>query len=213
MKFDCTTLVLDLDGTISDPSVGITRCFNHALQIHGFPEVAEDVIAREIGPPLDESFMKLAIGIVPSEVGQLISTYRERYSDTGFSENTMYADMPATLVRLRESGINLGVCTSKRRDFAEKILALFGLAEHFSFVSGGDVGITKGCQLAQLKNTQTIDDKAVMVGDRAVDIKAAKENGLRSVGVLWGFGDYAELSAASPSYIVEKVSELATIVI
>lgn len=213
MKLDCSTLVLDLDGTISDPSLGITRCFNHALQFHGFPEVADDVIAREIGPPLDESFLKLAVGIAPTDVGPLISTYRERYSDTGFSENTMYADIPVTLMRLREAGINLGVCTSKRQDFAEKILALFGLAEHFSFVSGGDVGITKGSQLAQLINAQTIDNKAVMVGDRAVDIKAAQVNSLRSVGVLWGFGDYAELSAASPSCIIEKVSELATIVI
>lgn len=213
MKFDCTTLVLDLDGTISDPSLGIARCFNHALQSHGFPEVADDAIAREIGPPLDETFLKLAAGIAPSDVNSLITTYRERYSDTGFSENTMYADIPATLVRLREAGINLGVCTSKRRDFAEKILTLFGLIEYFSFVSGGDVGITKGYQLAQLINAQTIDDKAVMVGDRAVDIKAAQENGLHSVGVLWGFGDYAELSAASPSCILEKVSELTTIVI
>lgn len=212
MKFDCTTIVLDLDGTISDPSLGITRCFNHALKRHGFPVVADDVIAREIGPPLDETFIKLAPGITRADVKRLIATYRERYAEAGFAENTLYAGIPSTLAQLRDAGINLGVCTAKRRDFAEKILALFGLLEYFSFVSGGDVGITKGSQLAQLLSAQAIDDKAVMVGDRAIDIEAARENGLHSVGVLWGFGDYAELFAASPSCIVEKVAELATIV-
>jgi len=80
MKFKCTTVVLDLDGTISDPSLGITRCFNHALQNHGFPVVSDSLIAKEIGPPLDETFMKLAPGIHASDVGPLVFTYRERYS-------------------------------------------------------------------------------------------------------------------------------------
>ncbi|MGI9295157.1 MAG: HAD family hydrolase [Pseudomonadales bacterium] len=213
MKFDCSTIVFDLDGTISDPSLGITNCFNHALESHGFPLVPANVVAREIGPPLDETFLKLASSIVPSDVERLIATYRERYAETGFSENTMYPGIPSTLAHLRDAGINLGVCTSKRRDFAEKILTLFGLDGYFSFVSGGDVGITKGFQLAQLVDSQTIDDRAVMVGDRAVDIKAAQENGLHSVGVLWGFGDYAELSAASPTCVLKNVSELAAIVI
>lgn len=213
MQIDCSTIVLDLDGTISDPSLGITRCFNHALQSHGFTDVTEDVIAREIGPPLDETFLKLAAGISATDVKPLIATYRERYGKLGFSENTVYPDMPSTLAQLRDAGITLGVCTSKRRDFAEKILALFGLSEYFSFVSGGDIGIEKGSQLAELINAHAIDDKAVMVGDRAVDIRAAQQNGLRSVGVLWGFGDYAELSAAAPSCILDNVSELTTLVI
>ncbi|ROR98002.1 phosphoglycolate phosphatase [Sinobacterium caligoides] len=208
MQFKCTTLVLDLDGTISDPSLGITRCFNHALQSHGFPAVSESAIAKEIGPPLDETFFKLAPGINASSVGQFIATYRDRYSDIGYSENTLYDGIPAALNRLKSADITLGVCTSKRRDFAEKILSLFGLSEYFSFINGGDVGITKKSQLAGLLNSKIIDNDAVMVGDRYVDIKSAHGNGLRSVGVLWGFGDYAELSEASPLCILEKVEEL-----
>ena len=208
MKFECSTLVLDLDGTISDPSLGVTRCFNHALQYHGFPSVPCSAIEREIGPPLDETFIKLAPGINSSGVGELISTYRERYSDIGSSENTLYADIPAALDQLKNSEIALGVCTSKRSDFAERILSLFGLLEYFRFVDGGDVGITKESQLSGLLKTKTIDNGAIMVGDRSVDIKSAQGNGLRSIGVLWGFGDYVELSEASPSHILEKVEEL-----
>lgn len=213
MKFDCTTLVLDLDGTISDPSLGISRCFNHALQTHGFPPVSEAAIAKQIGPPLDDAFMKLAPGINSSGVGELISTYRERYSDTGYAENTLYAGIPAALDQLKHAEITLGVCTSKRKDFAERILSLFGLSDYFCFVDGGDVGISKQSQLAGLLNAEIIDKAAIMVGDRSVDIESAQGNGLRSIGVLWGFGDYAELSEASPSYILEHVEELPGIVI
>lgn len=208
MKLGCTTLVLDLDGTISDPSLGITRCFNHALKSHGHPTLSENIIAREIGPPLDETFLKLAPGINASDVTSLVSVYRERYSDIGYSENTVYPEMPLALDKLKDSGLSLGVCTSKRRDFAERILSLFGLIEYFDFVNGGDIGITKGSQLAGLLDSGAIDKLAIMVGDRSIDIESAKENGLRSIGVLWGFGDYEELSEASPLCILKKVVEL-----
>lgn len=208
MKLGCTTLVLDLDGTISDPSLGITRCFNHALKSHGHPTLSENIIAKEIGPPLDETFLKLAPGINASDLTSLVSVYRERYSEIGYSENTVYPEIPLALDKLKDSGLRLGVCTSKRRDFAERILSLFGLIEYFDFVNGGDIGITKGSQLAGLLDSGAIDKLAIMVGDRSIDIESAKENGLRSIGVLWGFGDYEELSEASPLCILKKVVEL-----
>lgn len=213
MKFDCTTLVLDLDGTISDPSLGITRCFNHALKSHGFSMLSNSAIVKEIGPPLDETFIKLAPGISTSDVTSLVSTYRDRYSDIGFSENTVYPKIPLVLEQLKNSDLRLGVCTSKRRDFAEKILSLFSLSDYFDFVNGGDIGVTKGSQLAGLIDSRIIDNQAIMVGDRSIDIESAKENGLRSIGVLWGFGDYKELSEASPSCILKKVTELPDVVI
>jgi phosphoglycolate phosphatase len=212
VKLKCTALILDLDGTISDPSVGITRCFNHALQSHGFATVSDSIIAREIGPPLDETFFKLAPGISASDIDPLVSTYRERYSDLGYAENTLYPDIPSVLDQLRNSGLKLGVCTSKRQDFAERILTLFGIMKYFSFVDGGDIGVTKGAQLRGLIKSGMIDDQAIMVGDRSIDIISAQENGLRSIGVLWGFGDYAELADASPTCILEKVLELPGIV-
>ena len=213
MKFDCTTLVLDLDGTISDPSLGIARCFNHALKSHGFSMLSNSAIAKEIGPPLDETFIKLAPGISASDVTSLVSTYRDRYSDIGFSENTVYPKIPLVLEKLKNSDLRLGVCTSKHRDFAEKILSLFGLSDYFDFVDGGDIGVTKGSQLAGLIDSLVIDNQAIMVGDRSIDIESAKENGLRSIGVLWGFGDYKELSEASPSCILKKVTELPDVLI
>ena len=212
MKLKCTTVVFDLDGTISDPSLGIINCVNYALEYHGFPPASDRVIEKQIGPPLDETFLKLAPGSGPADITSLVKKYRERYADSGYAENTVYQGMPAVLEQIRSSGLNLGVCTSKRRDFAEKILVLFGLENYCSFISGGDIGITKQSQLASLIESGAIDSEAIMVGDRAIDMKSAQGNGLRSIGVLWGFGDYPELSTAGPSCILDKVEELANVV-
>ena len=212
IKLSCSTLVLDLDGTISDPSLGIGRCFNHALEQHGFATVSDSAIRRQIGPPLDEGFMELTGSFDPALITQLVVTYRERYSEVGFSENTLYPAIPEALERIKAGGTRLGVCTSKRADFARKILSLFNLLDYFDFVDGGDVGITKQSQLAGLLSSGAIDEQAIMVGDRAIDITSATGNGLRSIGVLWGFGDHEELSQASPSAILSEIGALADVI-
>jgi phosphoglycolate phosphatase len=102
----------------------------------------------------------------------------------------------------------MGVCTSKRKDFAEKILAMFGVLSHFRFVDGGDIGIKKRAQLASRLQSTALDHAAVMIGDREGDISSAKANGLRSVGVLWGFGSQAELRGAGADVILSSTNEL-----
>jgi len=197
-------LIFDLDGTISDPSLGIFRCINHALSTHGFSEVDTDSVAAQIGPPLDKIFRTFQPQAEPALISSLISAYRQRYAESGYAENELYAGIPDVLRSLTDRGLRLGVCTSKRRDFAEQILEMFGLISHFSFVDGGEIGIGKHQQLADLLNTGTIDRSAVMIGDRDVDILAAKANGLRSVGVLWGFGDHGELSGAGADIVIRE---------
>ena len=102
----------------------------------------------------------------------------------------------------------MGVCTSKRGDFATRILEMFGLRELFSFASGGDIGVTKAQQLQTLVDTGTIDLSAIMIGDRAVDVHAAKANRLVSCGVLCGFGSREELAEAQPEYLIANPVEL-----
>jgi len=208
MELSCSTLILDLDGTISDPSLGICRSFNHALQTFGFATHADSVIANEIGPPLDVSFKKLVPGLDEQLIPALVAAYRQRYADVGYAENTLYPQIPLALEKLSAGGIQLAVCTSKRVDFAIKILSMFELLDYFVFIDGGDIGISKGQQLASLLTQQQIDSQAIMVGDRDVDILAAQQNALRSIGVLWGFGGYQELAEAKADYILASVCEL-----
>jgi phosphoglycolate phosphatase len=153
-------------------------------------------------------FRKFAPGVSDADVAKLVATYRERYSAIGYAENKLYPEVVSTISSLSRAGIRLGVCTSKRRDFAVRILDLFEIARFFAFVDGGEIGVAKASQLEGLKNCGEIDEHAIMVGDRAVDLSAASSNQLRSIGVLWGFGDRAELEQESPWQIISQPRDL-----
>ena len=200
--------IFDLDGTISNPAVGIGRSLNYALQHYGYPPIQESEVPKFIGPPLDETFESIARSSSSEHIAALVSKYRERYADIGYSENVIYPGIREALGTLDAAGIPLGVCTSKRADFADSILRLFGIRHHFQFLSGGDIGIRKTSQLASLLSDGVIATSSTMIGDRATDIIAAKANELNSVGVLWGHGSLAELQGASADALFEFPHEL-----
>ena len=204
-------LVFDLDGTISDPVVGIGRSINYALAAFGYETVPEADISHHVGPPLEQAFHRLAPGAADDVIVNLVAKYRERYGDVGYSENVVYGGIPEALASLASLGVTMGVCTSKRVDFAERILSMFGLRDYFAFVSGGDIGIPKSRQLRTLLVDGAIDEHAVMIGDRAVDVTAARSNGLRAVGVLWGHGTREELDGAGPDHMLECPTELSAL--
>lgn len=203
-----THWIFDLDGTLSNPELGITRCLNYALDAHGFASHPAATLTQFIGPPLEQAFIALTGSRDESLVLSLVAKYRERYSDVGYAENQLYDGIPEQLAAIKNTGIAMGVCTSKRVDFAERILEHFGIREHFGYVSGGDVGIRKGQQLAALLSSKSIPQSALMIGDRYADVVAAKENSLQSLGVLWGFGSREELANAGANRIITVVTEL-----
>ena len=203
-----STLVFDLDGTISDNSVGIMRSINYALGAFGYADISEGAVAQYIGPPLDSVFSRITRTDSPDRIRDLVLKFRERYSDVGYAENTMYVGIPEVLQLLASRGIRMGVCTGKRSDFAERILTMFGLLDRFSFVRGGTLGLQKEEQLRGLLIERAIESTSIMIGDRAVDITAARSNGLRSVGVLWGHGSQQELEDAVPDRVMAVPDQL-----
>lgn len=201
-------LLFDLDGTLSDPLVGIGRSINYALSHFGYEPLELSAVSAYIGPQIDETFMAITGVKEIRKVEALVARYRERYAEVGFSENTLYPGIPEALSRLGDANIPLAVCTSKRSDFAERILQMFGLRGHFLFVSGGDVGIHKWQQIEGLKAKGAVSTSSVMIGDRSVDIMAAQRNGLFSAGVLWGHGSRSEMEVECPSYLFASPPEL-----
>ncbi len=201
-------VMFDLDGTISNPIVGIGRSINHALTHFGHSPLELGDLAVHIGPPLDEAFRSLTGMSSAEQIARYIAKYRERYAEVGYSENELYPGIPEALGRLAETGVPLAVCTSKRFDFAELILEMFGLRSHFRFVNGGEIGKQKWQQVAELKSQGLVTGKSVMVGDRAVDLIAAHRNGMHAAAVLWGHGSPAELSVEQPSYMFFDPDEL-----
>jgi len=201
-------VIFDLDGTISDPSVGIGRSINYALAAFDRPNIPQAEIVPYIGLPLEDIFRRSAPTATGETIRGMIAKYRERYADLGYAENEVYTGIPEALENLASRRVAMGVCTTKRKDFAERILTLFGLRSYFAFVCGGDVGVRKEEQLRSLIREGTADPDAAMVGDRAVDVTAARANGLRAVGVLWGCGSRAELRGAAPDQLLEIPDEL-----
>lgn len=202
-------LIFDLDGTLSDPKEGITKSVNYAFLKHGYEAKDIDELASiVIGPPLDESF-KFITGVTDSaHIGSLVASYRERYADVGFRENTLYDGVIEMLEDFKGRGIKMGVCTSKPARFAKPILEMFNIADYFDFLSGGDVGIQKAEQLRALLDDQKITENHLMIGDRKHDLIAANENNIRNAGVLWGYGSYEELAKHDPDHMFYTINEL-----
>lgn len=202
------TLIFDLDGTISDPFVGISRSINHALESLSYGAVDPERIRPMIGPPLTEIFEHFLGPLAENNMQELVDKYRERYASVGYAENRIYDDIPDIISQLSASGYRMGICTSKRADYAARIVEMFGLSSRFSFVDGGDVGVEKRQQIQSMVANGLSAGSAIMIGDRAVDILAGKSNGVASVGVLWGFGERPELEEAAPDYLLESPGEL-----
>ena len=204
-------VVFDLDGTLSDPLVGIGRSINYALSHFGYAPLELGQLAIHIGPPLDEAFRAITGVQSQDELNGFVAKYRERYADVGYSENVLYPGIREALVALDAAGASLGVCTSKRVDFAEQVLELFDLRSHFRFVDGGEIGIQKWQQIGALLRRGVISSSSVMVGDRSVDLVAAHRNGLQAAGVLWGHGSRSELESERPAYLFASPLELVSL--
>ena len=201
------TLIFDLDGTISDPFVGLSRSINFALESQGFAAADPQQIRPLIGPPLHEIFPTLAGAMDRDMLQNLIDDYRDHYGSIGYAENTIYDGIPETVTKLAQAGYRLGICTAKRQDYACKIIAMFGLADHFEFVDGG-AGVGKHQQLERIVGSGIKASTAIMIGDRDADLLAANANNIHAAGVLWGFGERAELDSCKPTYLLETPAEL-----
>lgn len=207
-------VLFDLDGTLTDPGVGITNSVAYALERYGIEVSDRSELYRFIGPPLVDSFVRY-YGFAEKDAKEAVTVYREYFTERGMFENEVYPGIPEMLASLRGAGIKPVVATSKPWPFAEKILEHFGLREYFDFVAGAELDETRTSKsdvIAYALETCGINpDEAVMVGDREHDILGAKANGMKSVGVLFGYGSRDELENAGADEIAADVSELGKI--
>ncbi len=201
-------MMFDLDGTLTDPLLGFARSINYALTAVDLPTRTEDSLSQFIGPQIESTMVQLIGRDHPALVEKLIFKYRERYNDIGFKENTIYDGIRETLQSLNDTGQKMSVCTSKPSKPARLVLEHFDLSQYFEFVSGGDNGIQKWDQIQQLLHDETISSDTIMIGDRYVDMTAAHRNDLHAIGVLWGHGSKAELSAENPKRLIEHPKAL-----
>ena len=208
-----TYILFDLDGTLTDPGMGITNSVMHALTHFGITVTDRSDLYRFIGPPLMDSFMEY-YGLTEEQAVEAVRVYREYFADKGWAENTVYSGIEALLADLVAAGKMLLVATSKPQIFAERILVHFGLDKYFTHICGVALqaprGYSKADVIRDALDRAGVSDltTAVMVGDRHHDIDGAKVVGMDSIGVLYGYGDREEHEAAGADAIAESVAEL-----
>ncbi|MCM2327384.1 MAG: HAD hydrolase-like protein [Lysobacter sp.] len=210
--FPAVAILFDLDGTLTDPREGITKCIAHAMERMGREPPPLDELTFAIGPPLRASLAKLLGTTARDEVERALAHYRERFADVGLYENAAYAGIGEALAGLREAGLPLYVATSKPRVYAERIVGHFALDAHFEAIHGCELDGTREDKrelLAHLFPSHGLDpERAVMIGDRGVDMVAARHHGARALGATWGYGSRDELRGAGAQAFCDSPGDI-----
>lgn len=207
-----SVVLFDLDGTLSDPKIGITKSVQHALQKAGVMVNDLDELEPFIGPPLQVSFQEI-YGFNDTQITRAIRDYRERFTERGMFENKLYEDIPALLAHLKQQGYILTIATSKPTVFAEQIVKYFQLESYFDLVVGSHLDGSRSDKSEIIGEVlQQFDsyskERFIMIGDRKYDLIGARKNQIDAIGVTYGFGSLEELKNEEPTYIVDHVNDL-----
>ena len=205
-------LLFDLDGTLTNPKEGITKCVQYALRAFGIEEPDLDRLTPFIGPPLRQSFIDF-YQFSEDQAITAVEKYRERFSTTGLFENVLYLGIPTMLQALQKQGQILAVASSKPTVFVRQILEHFQLAQYFQVIEGSNLDGSRvekkeviSTVLQQLGNPPI--QQVIMVGDRIYDVRGAAELGIACVGVRFGFAAPGELENSGAIYLADTVSDL-----
>ena len=210
------TFLFDLDGTLTDPGIGITNAVAYALKKCGIPVPGRSALYPFIGPPLLDSFARF-YGMNEAESLQAVEFYREYYRSVGIHENVLIPGTKELLGTLKDQRKTLILATSKPQEFAEKILDAFDLTQFFDYIAGATFDASRSTKAAVIRYALeqagiTDFSTTVMVGDREHDVLGARENGLGCIGVLFGYGSREELERAGARHLAEKPQDILTFV-
>ena len=204
-------VLFDLDGTLTNPKEGITKCVQHALRAFGIERDCDELV-EFIGPPLKEQFMEYA-SLSKQDAERAVEIYRERFAPIGLFENEIYEGITDMLEKLSKKGIVLGVATSKPEIYSEKICKKYGISPYLTCLCGSeldgrntDKALVIANAMARLGATR---EETVMVGDRIHDYIGAVKNGIAFIGVSYGFAAEGEFNECSALCIASSPKEIA----
>ena len=208
-----STVLFDLDGTLSDSAPGILASLRHAFAVNGIPPMDERTERVVLGPPFYESLPPL-IGDVPLE--SVIAAYRERYGAGGMFDTAVFPGVAALVTDLHAAGYRLAIATSKPEHYAEPIVEHLGLRECFELVGGDALDGSRGTKALVIADVlrrlgEPDPSEVLMIGDRRHDVEGAREHGIACAGVRWGYALPGELEAAAPWTICAAPAELAAL--
>ena len=207
------TILLDLDGTLTESGEGIIKSVQYALEKMGRPEKNQDKLKVFIGPPIIEQFIEFA-GLDKENAKVAVKHYRERFSKIGIFENRLYPGIEDLLNELKEKGNTLAVASSKPEVFVKQILEHFKLTHFFREIVGSTMDETRTtkseviCEALERLNMKDKRNEIIMVGDKKHDVEGARKHGVYCIAVSYGYGTLEELEKTSPDKIVNTVYEL-----
>lgn len=205
-------VLFDLDGTLTDPQVGICTCINKAINFFG-KDMPLKALTKYIGPPLLGTFVEL---LGEELAPQGVAKYRERYSTVGLYENEIYEGVEETLIELKNMGFTLCTASSKPQVYVEKILQHFNIAQYFDIIGGasldGKISDKKDVIQHVLSLLNANKKDVVMVGDTRYDLIGAKEIGIDAIGVTYGFAEEGELLQYPNIAVIDSITELVNII-
>lgn len=208
-------ICFDLDGTLTDPYEGLTKSFEFGLDAVGIPHGPRSELAMFIGPPLVDAVCEhYKVDRATGE--RFLIEFRRYFEDKGWCDNKVYDGIPELLSKLKEKGKRIALATSKPTVFSRKILELFGIARFFDVVSGADAAAGREKKTEVLSYALSffdIRDGAVLVGDRKYDADGAKNIGIDSIGVMYGYGSRDEILDAGFTAVVGSVRELSELLL
>lgn len=209
-------IFFDLDGTLTDPGIGITNAVMYSLKKYNIEVSDRSELYKFIGPPLRDSYSKY-YGMSAEEAEQAVAYYREYYGVTGLFENEVYEGVPELLCKLKEEGYKLVLATSKPDKFSIAILKHFDLYEYFDFCACATFDGARDSKTSVIKyalESLNISDttEVLMIGDRHHDVNGARECGIEAIGVTYGYGDRTEHEEDGAAYIADTVDEIYNII-
>ena len=209
---EISTVLFDLDGTITDSGSGIINSVKYALKKAGRKIPPEDELRKFIGPPLQEQFMKCC-GIEEKEAAEMVALYREYYQEEGIFDNRVYDGVMEMLKTLKEAGLKIVMATSKPEKFAKMIAEHFGFAKYFDLIDGARTKKQEVIQYVLEQCKEKDREKIRMVGDRCYDMEGANREGIRAIGVLYGYGSKEELEEAGADGLAETPEEVVRMIL
>jgi phosphoglycolate phosphatase len=209
-------ILFDLDGTLTDPKIGITSSVQYSLKKFGIIEPELEKLTVFIGPPLWESY-KCYYGFNEEITNLAVKYYREYYSDKGIFENEIYNGIKELLVKLNDEKFSVYIATSKPTIYAKQIADYFEISNLFRSIEGSELDGKLSNKVELIKHIlgkhNLNKDETIMVGDRKHDIIGAKENRIKSIGVGYGYGSQKELEDSNANYYVNSVNELSELLL
>lgn len=205
-----STILLDLDGTITNPYIGITNGVMYAYEHLGLEVPERESLRSFIGPPLIVEFTRR---VLPEEQARkAVRLYREYYGETGLFENELIPGTVEFLRELKQRGKRVCLATSKPEQFSVRILERFGIAQYFDFIGAAAMDGSRDSKLAVIQyvlgSTGASPQECLMVGDRMHDIIGAHDAGMKCAAVLVGFGSREEFAEYKADYVAETLADV-----